>query len=66
MIDKYKCGIYVNPNDTHSIANAMKWLLENPKEAKEMGKNGRNLVETKLNWKFEVKKIILLYESLLS
>lgn len=58
------CGICVNPNNVEEIRNAIELLLENPKKAKEMGKKGRKLVETKFNWQKEEIKLIEIYEKL--
>ncbi len=63
FVDK-KCGICVNPNDVSAIKNAVEYLITNPKESKEMGKNGRKLVEEKYNWKTQEKELYKLYEKL--
>jgi glycosyltransferase involved in cell wall biosynthesis len=50
IIDRYKCGIYVNPNDYEQIKNAIKYIIDHPREAYEMGQNGITAVETEFNW----------------
>jgi len=42
-----------NPLD---FANKISWLIENPKEAKIIGKNARKLIREKYDWKFIGKK----------
>lgn len=64
IVEKNKCGICVDPLDIEGISNAMKWIIENPKEAKVMGQNGRKAVEEIYNWESESKKLISLYKRL--
>ena len=59
------CGICVDPLDPRDIARAIKYLTDNPKEAKVMGENGRRLVKEKYNWSTEEKKLIDLYNKIL-
>jgi len=65
IIDKENCGICVNPLDREEIAKSIEYLLSNPKEAKEMGKRGRDAVLQKYNWRVEEKKLYKIYEDLL-
>ena len=62
FIDKYKCGIYVNPLDVDDIVEAMQWMADNPKKAAEMGYNGRKAIEREFNWAIEEAKLFKLYE----
>jgi len=48
--EKYRCGICVNPNCVDSIKEALLYLLNNKKEAYEMGQRGRKAVKEKYNW----------------
>lgn len=50
MVKKYRCGICVDPYDIDGIKNAVKYLLENKKEAYEMGQNGRKAVIEEFSW----------------
>jgi glycosyltransferase involved in cell wall biosynthesis len=52
----------MNPKE---IAEAIKYIIENPKEAEQMGKNGKRAVEEVYNWVNEEKKLLKLYEDLL-
>ena len=65
IIERNKCGICVNPLSPEEIANAINHILENDEVGKDMGKNGKNLVETKYNWENESKKLISIYNTLL-
>jgi len=64
VIDKYKCGICVNPQNTKEIEKALRYLVDNPQEAIAMGENGRKAVEKQYNWKVEEKKLIALYQNI--
>ena len=64
IIDEEKCGIYVNPRDIKSIANAIKYLLSNSETAKEMGILGQNAVKEKYNWSTQEKILLDLYHNL--
>ena len=59
------CAIFVNPQDTDSIARAILWIIENPKEAEKMGNTGRKVVEEKLNWNVESEKLKALYSEII-
>ncbi len=50
MVDKYHFGLVVNPANPKSIAEKITWLLEHPKDAEEMGKNGKRLLEDQFTW----------------
>ena len=65
MNEKYHFAICVNPSDPVEIADAITWLKSHPKEAIEMGKNGRRAIEEELNWQKECEKLIDFYNQLL-
>ena len=64
LIDRYQCGICVNPQKPEEIGVAIKWIMDNPKEAEQMGKKGRKAIEEKYNWPKEEKKLLNLYKKL--
>lgn len=64
LLEEKKCCIFVNPASEQEVREAMKYFLENPKEAEQMGKNGRIAVETEFNWEKEEMKLIELYKKL--
>lgn len=66
IVDSNSCGICVNPNNVNEIVDAIKYLSDNPEIAKQMGDNGRKIIEEKYNWTVEEKKLISLYESVLN
>ena len=50
IIDKYQCGIYVNPHDTKAILEAIEFLLSHPEDSKAMGDRGLEAVRSEYNW----------------
>ena len=64
IVEKNKCGICVNPLSPREIAAAINWMLQNPTDAAEMGRNGRKAVLEKYNWEAESKKLIKFYEEI--
>lgn len=66
IVEVSDCGILVDPLSPEKIAEAIKWLLENPDEAEAMGKRGKQAVEGKYNWDIEKKKLLTCYEKILA
>lgn len=64
FVDRYECGICVNPTDVGAITKAIEYLFTHPEEAKKMGENGRHAVREEFNWDTQAKKLIELYEDL--
>jgi len=65
FINKYNCGITVDPYDEKAIKEAIMYLINNPDQAKQMGENGRRAIKDELNWSVEETKLIQLYNDLL-
>jgi len=66
IVEGNNCGICVNPLDPEEIAEAIRYLIEHPDEARKMGENGRRAVLEKYNWEKESEKLLRLYEELLN
>ncbi len=64
VLREYNFGICVQPDNVEEIASAIRYLLDNPDIAMQMGQNGRRAVLEKFNWGIEEKKLIALYEEL--
>lgn len=64
IVEENNCGICVNPKDIKEIEEAIRFFLDNPGKAKDMGRNGRRAVEEKYNWENEEKKLLTVYRSL--
>lgn len=58
IVEKYKCGLCVDPNDSVAIAEAIKYLVEHKEEAYEMGQRGREAVLKEYNWQRQAEKYI--------
>ena len=65
-IKKYGFGLCVDPSDPEKTAQAIRYLLSHPEEAKAMGENGRKAVREGLNWEKEQQKLFELYRKVLS
>lgn len=65
IIDRYKCGITVNPDSISEIEMAIRFIVDNPNFAKIMGLNGRKAVEERFSWASEEKKLVDFYSELL-
>jgi len=66
IIEGNQCGLCVDPLNPQAIGGAIQYLVDNSKEAKKMGKNGRKAVENKYNWLIEERKLLKLYKGLLN
>jgi glycosyltransferase involved in cell wall biosynthesis len=59
-------GYAVDPTDPKAIADAIDFLYEHPELRKKMGMKGREAVRTKYNWEYQEKKLLRVYEKVLS
>jgi len=66
IVEKNKCGLCVDPLNAKEIAEAIRYILMNPKEAAEMGANGKKAVFEKYNWSVEEIKLLKVYEELIN
>jgi len=64
ILEEYNFGIPVQPDNVEEIASAIRYLLDNPGIAMQMGQNGRRAILEKFNWEIEEKKLISLYEEI--
>lgn len=66
ILEENDCGISVDPLSPEKIAEAVNWLMDNPRKAEKMGVNGKNAVQKHFNWSNEENKLIGLYSELLA
>ena len=66
FVGNNKCAIMVPPDDYHAYAQGIIQLLKDPSLRKQMGAEGHRLVVQEYNWEKESKKLVNLYEELLS
>lgn len=62
VVNKYHCGIVVNSADVDAHLHALRYLLNNPNEAKTMGANGRKAILEDMNSEIYASKLQMLYE----
>ncbi|WP_459879356.1 glycosyltransferase [Desulfothermus naphthae] len=61
-----ECALFANPDDPKEIADKILYLLNNPDKAKKLGNNGRRLVEEKYSWEAEQRRLLDIYERVLT
>lgn len=64
IIKKNNCGICVDPESPEEIARAIKWLMDNPEKAEEMGRNGQKAVQNEYNWESESLRLMEFYNDI--
>ncbi len=62
IIDKYRCGLLVDPMNPDAVNEAISDLLNHPEKAYQMGQNGLNAISTELNWDRELEVLLSVYE----
>ncbi len=65
IVERADCGLCVDPTQPQSLADALLYLSANPATAKEMGANGKVLVDTEMNWETEARKLLQFYDEIL-
>lgn len=65
VVEGHACGICVNPNDIRQIAEAIRFIIQHPAEAKRMGENGRKAIESHYNWETQAEALVNFYKQLL-
>ena len=64
IVEGNNCGICVDPKNSRAIGDAIQYLIDNPLEAEQMGKNGLQAVRQKYNWTKEEKKLLKIYKDI--
>lgn len=65
FVEGNSCGICVNPLDGEAIKNSIKSLIDDKKNASNLGSNGKKVVIEQYNWLKEEKKLFQVYEDLI-
>lgn len=63
IIEGNDCGLCVDPLKPIAIAEAIDFLINNPKRAQAMGENGFKAVQQIYNWNIEEKKLLDFYQT---
>jgi glycosyltransferase involved in cell wall biosynthesis len=66
VVEQIGCGLLVNPLDPQQLAEAVRFLLENPELANGMGLRGRAYALAHCSWSGESEKLIASYDRLIS
>jgi glycosyltransferase involved in cell wall biosynthesis len=66
VVEKAGAGIYVPPGDPKSLAEAVRYLADHPKEREAMSRNGRSYVEKNFNRADQSRQFTTLLEKLTS
>jgi glycosyltransferase involved in cell wall biosynthesis len=65
IVEDNDCGFCVDPTDPMAVRDAIRWLLDHPREADAKGRNGRRAVERQYRWEPEADRLLELYEEVL-
>jgi glycosyltransferase involved in cell wall biosynthesis len=61
VVEEESAGILIDTTDPQKIAETVRYLFENPEEARKMGQNGRRAISEKYNWEIESQKVVDFY-----
>ncbi len=61
FVERYQCGICVDPTDPDKIAEAISFVFADLPRAEQMGRNGRRAVEEEFNWDRAARALLQLY-----
>ncbi|MCA9169630.1 MAG: glycosyltransferase family 4 protein, partial [Planctomycetales bacterium] len=61
FVDKYQCGLAVNPHEPGELAAAMRRFIEEPTLRDAMGQRGKQAVLNEFSWQREFTKLETLY-----
>ena len=63
QVNNGQSGFLIDPADEKQLAERIKYLIDNPAEAKEMGAYGRRLAEEEFNWSKIAERTLQAYQS---
>lgn len=64
VVCKHKCGLTVYPTSPKQIAEAVDYLVLHPSEARELGINGRSIVQERYSWASSQYALLRAYSAL--
>ena len=64
IVERDGVGLCVDPEDPAAAAEAIRWIADNPDEARAMGERGRRLVRERYNWQSQADALVGLYRRL--
>jgi glycosyltransferase involved in cell wall biosynthesis len=66
IVIESECGIIVKERSVDALLEALSILIENPELKRQMGENARRAVHEKYNWDIMEKKLLRIYDELVS
>ena len=63
QIQDGQSGFLIDPADERQLAERIKYLIDNPSKAKDMGAYGRKLAEEKFDWAIIAERLLQVYQS---
>lgn len=63
MVEQYKCGFYVNPNQPQELVNKILFLKDHPEVVEQMGRKSRYLAETVYDKSILTKQFVEVIEN---
>jgi glycosyltransferase involved in cell wall biosynthesis len=61
IVNKYDCGLCVQPQNAGQIEEAIRYLIGNKEKAYQMGQNGRRAVMEEYNWSTQEKEYLKIF-----
>jgi glycosyltransferase involved in cell wall biosynthesis len=65
VVEEADAGIFVPPGDPHALAAAIQMLMNNPERGRQMGRNGRKLIEDRFDRAKLANKIYEIMEGMI-
>ena len=65
LVNGLEPGVMVPPGDVDAYAEGLARILDDPSLGRELGRNGTELVRSRLNWDVESRRLVELYDDLL-
>ena len=59
-----KAGLWVDPTDSHAVAETLRWFADHPQIAARLGSAGQEFVLSEYNWESESRKLLAIYDGL--
>jgi len=66
IVENYKTGLVIDPQNERKWADAIIWLIKNPQKSDIMGKNGNEILKVKYNQELFYEKILKMYDDVLT
>ncbi len=64
VVEQAQCGIFVEPGNARQMADAIRWLAQDPVTSRDMGLNGRQFLESHFSREAIGEKLVMVLESL--